>query len=46
MCESFVHRAPQEGGNAVYLVMRMPRRGVDSGAAESPRAAVSKSGVS
>jgi anti-sigma regulatory factor (Ser/Thr protein kinase) len=29
MCESFVHRVPQEGGNAVYLVMRMPRRGTD-----------------
>ncbi len=26
MCESFVHRAPQEGGNSVYLVMRLPRR--------------------
>ena len=26
MCESFVHRVPHEGGNAVYLVMKMPRR--------------------
>jgi anti-sigma regulatory factor (Ser/Thr protein kinase) len=26
MCESFVHRVPQEGGNAVYLVMKLPRQ--------------------
>lgn len=46
MCESFVHRVPQEGGNAVYLVMRMPRRGTENATPENPRAAVSKSGVS
>lgn len=27
MCESFEHRIPQEGGNAVYLTMKLPRRG-------------------
>jgi len=28
MCESFVHRVPLEGGNAVYAVMKLPRRAV------------------
>jgi anti-sigma regulatory factor (Ser/Thr protein kinase) len=27
MCESFEHRVPHEGGNAVYVVMKLPRRG-------------------
>ena len=27
MCESFDHRVPHEGGNAVYVVMKLPRRG-------------------
>ena len=26
MCESFVHQVPREGGNAVYLVMKLLRR--------------------
>jgi anti-sigma regulatory factor (Ser/Thr protein kinase) len=26
MCDSFVHRVPLEGGNAVYAVMKLPRR--------------------
>lgn len=26
MCESFVHRVPHDGGNAVYLVMKLPRQ--------------------
>ena len=27
MCESLVHQVPKEGGNAVYAVMKMQRRG-------------------
>jgi anti-sigma regulatory factor (Ser/Thr protein kinase) len=26
MCDSFVHQVPREGGNAVYLVMKLQRR--------------------
>lgn len=26
MCESFEHREPLEGGNVVYVVMKLPRR--------------------
>ena len=26
MCESFAHQVPREGGNALYLVMRLVRR--------------------
>jgi anti-sigma regulatory factor (Ser/Thr protein kinase) len=26
MCESFVHQVPHEGGNAVYVVMKLTRR--------------------
>jgi anti-sigma regulatory factor (Ser/Thr protein kinase) len=39
MCESFVHRVPLEGGNALYVVMRMPRRaGAERGDGKARRA--------
>jgi hypothetical protein len=26
MCDSFVHQVPREGGNVIYLVMKLQRR--------------------
>jgi anti-sigma regulatory factor (Ser/Thr protein kinase) len=38
MCDSFVHRVPNDGGNSVYLVMRLPRRvGAGADARETRR---------
>jgi anti-sigma regulatory factor (Ser/Thr protein kinase) len=45
MCESFVHHVPNEGGNVVYLVMKLPRRTAGGAveAGETRRAAAGKS---
>jgi anti-sigma regulatory factor (Ser/Thr protein kinase) len=37
MCESFTHRVPLEGGNAVYLVMKLQRRYAETTAGASAR---------
>ena len=35
MCESFVHSAPRDGGNLVFLTMKLPRRTLATGDANA-----------
>jgi anti-sigma regulatory factor (Ser/Thr protein kinase) len=46
MCESFTHQVPHEGGNAIYLVMKLMRRAVlaPAGARDRQTAAGRSSG--
>ena len=42
MCESFVHQVPREGGNGVYLVMKLQRRAASRSVEAERRLAAAK----